>query len=306
MAVLSITLPIYLLMLLGWAAARQGLFNKDELRLVGRFIVQIALPALLFKAVGSRPLGELLHLGYLAAMAIGSLSVFAAVWFWALKVKGRAHAAAAIQAMGSSFSNTGYVGYPIALQFLGPVAGVALALNMLVENLLMLPLVLALAARGQSGAGWRSLFQPLLQNPMIWAIVLGFAVAASGVSLPAPLWKAIEWMALASTGLALFVVGGTLAGLSTRGLATQVTEIACAKLLLHPLAVLLATGLFPGMSPEVRQAAVLMAAMPMLGIYPIIAQRWGLEGPSAAALLGTTLASFFTISGWLWWLQRSA
>lgn len=306
MTILSITLPIYLLMLLGWWAARRGLFSKDDLRLMGRFIVQIALPALLFKAVGSRPLGEVLHTGYLAAMTLGSLTVFALAWLWARRVKGRAGAAAAIQAMGSSFSNTGYVGYPIALQFLGPVAGVALALNMLVENLIMLPLVLALASRGSAAAQWRTLFAPLLRNPMIWAIVLGFALAASGLSLPAPLWKAVELMALASTGLALFVVGGTLSGLSTRGLAGQVSEIAFAKLLLHPLAVALALTLMPNVPPDLRSAAVLMAAMPMLGIYPIIAQRWQLEGPAAAALLGTTLVSFFSISGWLWWLQRTA
>ncbi|MFN9452065.1 MAG: AEC family transporter, partial [Rubrivivax sp.] len=206
----------------------------------------------------------------------------------------------------SSFSNTGYVGYPIALQFLGPVAGVALALNMLVENLIMLPLVLDMASRGTAGATGRTCLEPLRHNPMVWAIVLGFLLAASGWTLPAPVWKAVELMALASTGLALFVVGGTLAGLSTIGLAARVGEIAVAKLLLHPMAVALVLGLMPAVPPEVRQAAVLMAAMPMLGIYPIIAQRWGLEGPSAAALLGTTLASFFTISGWLWWLQRSA
>ena len=306
MTILSITLPIYLLMLLGWWAASRGLFSKDDLRLMGRFIVQIALPALLFKAVGSRPLSEVLHAGYLLAMTVGSLSVFGAVWLWAVYVKGRDNATAALQAMGSSFSNTGYVGYPIALQFLGPVAGVALALNMLVENLIMLPLVLALASRGTAGATWKTCLEPLRHNPMVWAIVLGFLLAASGWTLPAPVWKAVELMALASTGLALFVVGGTLAGLSTIGLAARVGEIAVAKLLLHPMAVALVLGLMPAVPPELRQAAVLMAAMPMLGIYPIIAQRWGLEGPSAAALLGTTLASFFTISGWLWWLQRSA
>jgi predicted permease len=51
----------------------------------------------------------------------------------------------AISAMGMSCGNSGYIGYPLALLVLGPIAGVALALNMLVENLLMIPLTLALA-----------------------------------------------------------------------------------------------------------------------------------------------------------------
>ena len=41
-------------------------------------------------------------------------------------------------------------------------------------------------------------------------------------------------------------------------------------------------------------------ASPMFGIYPILAQKHGHDGLAAAALLGTTAASFFTISALLW------
>jgi predicted permease len=77
------------------------------------------------------------------------------------------------------------------------------------------------------------------------------------------------------------------------------------KLLLHPaamLAVLLlceAAGMVP-MEPALRVGVVLTAACPMFGIYPILAQKHGHDGLAAAALLGTTVASFFTISGLLW------
>jgi malonate transporter and related proteins len=52
-----------------------------------------------------------------------------------------------------------------------------------------------------------------------------------------------------------------------------------------------------------RTAAIALAAMPMLGIYPVLAQKHGHEGFCAAALLVTTVASFFTLSGLLWWLS---
>jgi hypothetical protein len=47
-------------------------------------------------------------------------------------------------------------------------------------------------------------------------------------------------------------------------------------------------------------AAVLLAAMPMMGIYPILAQSYGKEDLGAAALLVTTIASFFSLSGLIW------
>ncbi len=81
------------------------------------------------------------------------------------------------------------------------------------------------------------------------------------------------------------------------------------KLLLHPLAVLAPVLLllpwlgWAAVQGDLRSAAVPSAAMPMLGIYSLLAQRHGHEGFTAAALLATTVASFFSISA-IPWLMR--
>ena len=64
-----------------------------------------------------------------------------------------------------------------------------------------------------------------------------------------------------------------------------------------------ATWLVPVADPQLRIAAVVFAAMPMLGVYPILAQKHGHEETTAAALLVTTIASFFTLSALLWGLK---
>ena len=55
--------------------------------------------------------------------------------------------------------------------------------------------------------------------------------------------------------------------------------------------------------PALRTALLLTTAMPMMGVYPILAQKHGHEGVSAAALLVCTVASFFTLSALLWALR---
>jgi hypothetical protein len=96
------------------------------------------------------------------------------------------------------------------------------------------------------------------------------------------------------------VIGGSLVGLKLDGLRGELALVAGGKLLLHPLAVLaclLAVGALMGPVPApLLGAAVLFAAMPMLSIYPVLAQRHGHERFSAAALLAVTLLSFVTIS----------
>ena len=55
----------------------------------------------------------------------------------------------------------------------------------------------------------------------------------------------------------------------------------------------------PPMDPPLRIAAMLFAACPSLGIYPILARRQGRDGLAAAVPLGTTIVSFVTISALL-------
>ncbi len=308
--ILAITLPIYITICLGYVTTRMGLFAKADMRVFGKFVINLALPALLFNALAQRRISEILNLGYLAVYLFGSLLVLAVGYLRCRRFKGMSASSSAVHAMGMSCSNSGFVGYPILLLTLAPVAGVVLALNMIVENVIVIPLLLALAERGHAGAGrWhRVLAQSLARlakNPMIIGLLAGLAVSVLGWTVPAPLARTVNLFAMASGALSLFVIGGALVGLPLRAMGRQVVPIAIGKLVLHPLAVLLAVLAlpllgFPALGAELRMAAVLMAAMPMMSIYPILAQVYGEEDFAATALLVTTIASFFTLSGVLW------
>ena len=310
--ILAITGPIYFCIAVGFAVTRWGLFAKTEMRVLGKFVINLALPALLFNAISQRPLREVMHTDYLMAYALGSFTMLLAGYAWARYVQRSATSYRAYFAMGMACSNSGYVGYPVALLALGPVAGVALALNMVVENLMVLPVLITLADADKKSEGHAlqvlaHTLGRLLRNPMIAAIVLGFAYSLSGWQLPGPVARTINVFAQASSALALCVIGGTLVGLQIKGMRRQVSKITFGKLILHPLAVwVAATWVVPIADPQLRMAAITFAAMPMLGIFPIMAQRHGHEDTAAAALLITTIVSFFTLSGLLWLLKHVA
>ncbi|MDZ4360776.1 MAG: AEC family transporter, partial [Variovorax sp.] len=134
--ILAITGPIYLCIAAGFACVRWRIFDKADMRVLGRFVIQIAIPALLFNSLASRPLREVVHPGYLLAFAAGSVLVLLGVLVFALKVQRKGLTESAYMAMGMSCSNSGYVGYPVMLLAFGPLAGVILALNLIVENLI--------------------------------------------------------------------------------------------------------------------------------------------------------------------------
>ena len=68
------------------------------------------------------------------------------------------------------------------------------------------------------------------------------------------------------------------------------------KLLIHPLLVALMLWLLPPFDPELELAALLIAAMPMMSIYPIIGGNYGYGSQCASILILTTALSFVTVT----------
>ena len=210
--------------------------------------------------------------------------------------------------MGMSCPNSGFVGYPVVFLSLGSIAGVVLALNMIVELFLIIPILMAWAdaQEGKNSAVqvlWQTL-KGMLKNTLLWGIVLGFLFSWFEIQLPQSLNRSVTLFAQASGALSLFVIGGSLVGLSVQGMGPRVFQIAFGKLILHPiLMVAVLLWLLPISDPLLRAAAILSCAMPMFGIYPILTQKHGHDGLSAAALLVTTMASFFSLNGVLWLLK---
>ncbi len=316
-SVFSITLPIYLVMAVGYVATRAGLFARADMRLFGKYVINLALPALLFNALSSRSVGEVLEPVFVAAYGGGALVAMGAGILWARKAAGKSVSAAATVGMGMSCPNSGFIGFPLILQLFGSsTAGIGLALAMIVENLLLLPLALAIAdsdqgdaAPGSTRAGrlraalWQSA-RGIAGNPMIHGIAIGFLFSLFGWRLPEPLAKAVNLFAVSTAAISLMVIGGSLVGIPAKGMARDVSAVAIGKLLLHPIAVLMLLWLLPPMQRELQVTVVVMAAVPMLGIYPILAQKHGHDSMAAAAQLGTTVASFFTLTALLWLLPQ--
>jgi malonate transporter and related proteins len=301
--VLAITSPVFLLIGLGYAAVRMGLIEKTAMRPLGAFVITFALPALIFKSLAQRPIAEIASAGYLAAYGGGSLIAYSLLFALARR-QGKALTPAAIHALGGAISNSAFIGYPLVTLALGPVAAVSMALNMIIENLVMMPLALTLAESGTNGGGrLRDVISGtalrLVKNPLIISICAGTALSLLGVPPSGPFAKALDLLAAASAPVALFTIGGTLAGLPVRGMFGDAAQIAFAKLIVHPLAVFACLRMVPVLSPELYKACVIFAGMPMAAIYPLLAQPYGRAEQSAAALALATALSFVTISALL-------
>lgn len=314
--VLVITGPIYLVILAGYVAVRSGRVSIEQVRGLGLFAVNFALPAMVFTAVAAQPIRAVLNWTYVVSYAAGSLAAGAMTFIVARRFARDDVTGAACQALGASCSNSAFIGFPILLLAAPEVAGVAFALNTIVENLLVMPLLLFLAERGRAARGtagretWNSLTQ-LVRRPLMIGLFAGLIASLVQPELPVVVSRTITLFAQASSALTLFFVGGTLGAVPLGRVLTSAAPIVAGKLLLHPLCVALAIaataaiGLAP-LEPRLRTAALLMAAVPMMAMYPVLVHRYGREQLAAAALLLATAVSFVTLNVAIWLLGAHA
>ncbi|MGI3170143.1 AEC family transporter [Pseudooceanicola sp. C21-150M6] len=308
LAVLSVTTPLFAIVLVGYLAARYGPFPRSAMRALGDFTMYIALPAALFLAVASRDLAEVIDPSYLVTLAIGSLATQLSIWI-ILRIKGTGPRRRALAVMGSATSNSAFLGFPIIYSVLPDHAGVVFAMNLLIENFLLTPIGLVLLASAQAEGPDRpkplrligQIALSVLRRPLIIALLAAMAFIVMGLHLPVIAQNFFGTVGAAATPIALFVIGGTLYGLDLRGEIKLAGLIATVKLLLHPalvaiMMVLGAATFLPPLSPEMQAALILSATMPMFATYVMFAQEVGHEGLASLALTIAVCLSFVTIN----------
>jgi malonate transporter len=305
LAVLSITFPIFATIGIGYLFFSSRLLSRKDLHVLASLTLNLALPALLFNAVASK--SAALDPNYLGAYAIGTLATLIVAYRWFLLSKLRL-TQAGVAALGSCMPNSGFVGYPILLLAMPEVAKQALAMNVLIENLLILPLCLVLMSLDDSSGGGigstvlRSI-ATTLRRPLMLAILLGAVVSLTGHPVPIAIIRLAELIGQGAAPLALLYIGGSLSGLAFSGNWSIATQIAAMKLVLHPVIIagVLALAIFAGVAPseKLAQALVLTAAVPMISSYAIFASEKGQEGIASIAMLVSTICSFLSLSALL-------
>lgn len=305
-SILLVTGPIFLLIGLGYGVARAGILSAGDFAALGKFVVNLALPALLFRTLAARPLAETIDAPYMAAYLLSGVALLGLGVAAMRRFAGLDETGAAIAGMGMVCPNSGFVGFPILTMLHPDLAGTVLALNMAVENFAIIPLALFLAERSRRAGAPASLtllpaFAALARSPLMLAIAAGAVWSLSGLTLPMVVARPIDMLAAASGAAALVAIGGSLARADIAGAGRDAALVAAGKMVAHPLLAALALAALAaigfGVADErLRLALLVSAAMPIMGIYPMLALRFGREAPAAVALVASTALSFLTVN----------
>lgn len=302
--VINVVLPVFALILIGYACGRSGKLGESASVELNRFVVWLALPAQLFNFAATSGWQTLWQPSFIAAFFISCFIVFAAVLaisYW----KGNDLAASSFNGLSASYSNTGYMGIPLCALALGN-EGIAPAIISTFIVFVMFALAtvfieIDILSHKKPHEIVLSVLKSLASNPLLVAPVVGLIWASSGQSLYEPIEQVITFLAAAATPCALVSIGLFLLQKSKASV-KQAWNISIAKLICQPLIAWLIAGPILNLPTLWLNAVVILSALPT-GTGPfMLAQYYKADGSVISrVVLITTVGSLLTLSLFLWW-----
>jgi len=306
LTVIPIVLPIFALILAGWVARRIGILGPHATGELNRFVVYLALPALLFDIVAKARWSEIWQPGFIAAFSVGAGFIF--LLTVVVRLRGPRHLAdATIDGLNAAYANTGFIGFPLAAAVLGngALAPTLIATILTVCVLFAVALILieiGIQTERHPRRMAMKVAKSLGSNPLLIAPLVGGVFLAFGVPTPAPLERFVTLLGGAASPCALVALGLFLAEKreGTRAPGSAVAVMVALKLLVQPMMTWLLAAWVFHLSPLLIHTAVLMAALPT-GTGPfMVAEFYRREaGITSRAVLISTIISVLTITAYL-------
>ncbi len=202
--------------------------------------------------------------------------------------------------LAAMVGNTGYLGYPVTLTFVGPqYFGWALFYDLLGTTLAAWILGVALAARfGRGVQSYWQLATAILINPTLWSF--GFGLVFRQLPLPTPASLLLHRFAWTVVALSLMLIGMRLSQLNSWHSLPRASISLGIKMLLVPLILGTSLSLF-GLTGPPQLVIVLQMAMPPAFATLVIAEAYNLDRElSVTALAVGSLGLLVTLPVWLW------
>lgn len=291
-----------MIILAGAVLRRLGVLRPADGPVLVRFVIYVALPALIVLILVGAELDGALILVPVAAFAIHGILLglsWAATRIWGME-RPRAGALMVATAVG----NTGFFGLPlIAASGDDYSLPAAVMYDTLATGLITWTSTVAVStaygrADHEPKVSPGELGRALLLPPN-WALAIGLLLNAAGVeTLPLLVERPLELLAAAVLPLTMIYAGLMI---DLRGLPRLWGEVSYASVVRLGVATVIGFGVATalGLSGDILNTVVIMAAMPTAMMSLVIGARSGLRADVlAAAVVVTTLLSTLTLPAW--------
>lgn len=295
-------LELFLLIGVGALCGRARIFPEETPKVFSILLTRITLPCTLFVSLAGKSYAPEFVLDSIVMIAIG-LVMFTGLlllfWFLAGMMK-IPEGTRGIWSFCATFSNSGFMGYPIILQLLGEEA-LALAMMLAIAfNLTIYTLGALAICRDAGGSAGKLDLRGILVSNINIALLLGGVVYFARIPVPEAVLVPVRYLGNITTPLSMLVVGLGLSGGNVRSLLKEkkILTGALMRLLICPLLVWGVLSPLPLRNPLTLPVLVITQAMPAPGTASVLTELYGGNKEFASKfILLTNILCLLTIPG---------
>lgn len=303
---LNATMPVFLVILVGFIAQRKGMFSEGFISSANNFIYKICLPILVFADLAKTDIAGAFNGSLVVFCAAATTAAFILIWVGArLFIKDRTIIGAFVQA--AYRSSVAVLGFAFMMNIYGNAGQIPMILIGCVP-LYNIYAVIVLTFESQEnisdkdkGRKIRKAAVDIITNPIILGIAAGFAGSLIHIYdyMPSILSKTLDNLSVIAAPLSLIVIGASFEG--KKALARiKPTAVCCAiKLIILPAAVISAAVAL-GFREGELMALIIMSGSPTTPSSYIMAKNLKNDGVlTSSAIAATTLLSSVTLTFWI-------
>ncbi|WP_334327896.1 AEC family transporter [Gilliamella apicola] len=292
------TLPLFILILLGFLAVKLGRWQKTVTDSLTKFTFYIAFPIMLFQIMSHFSEQSEIDIKLLLVFFGGSFIVFAIGCLIASKVFKLNGSQSTLFAMGGIYTNTVFVGIPIIKMLLGdqaiPIVAIIVIFNALILWTLATVSIEFVQMGKLSGHSFIKALKNVSKNPIIIGIFTGIVVNYIGLPIPNFINQSTKMVSDMTAPLSLIVLGMGLAEYKIRDQLLITGSICLLKLAILPIVTYI-VGKLLGLPTLELQVVVLLSSVSIaINCYMMARQFEVLQGPIASSLLISTALSSVT------------
>lgn len=302
---LNATIPLFLLMVIGYIMKRIGLLDEHSTGVINKVVFRVFLPALLFSDVSNQDFVTLWDTQFVLFCVVATLVsiLLAAVISKSDKKENRgefiqASFRSAAATLGIAFMTNVYDNVAmVALMIIGSVP---------IYNLISV-MLLAVTSPENENMDMKALIRKagksIITNPIILGIAVGLMWSVWRIPKPVIMDKSITYLANVASPLALIGLGASFEIKDLKENLRSIVSINLCKLMLFCI-IFLPIGIWMGYRDEKIVALLIMLGSATTSSSFIMAKNMGHKGTiSSAAVMTTTLFSAFTLTLWLFILR---
>lgn len=302
---LNATIPIFLLMIIGYLFQKAGIFNDSFNKTGNAFVFKIALPCLLFQDLSKENFSSVWDGKFVFFCFFVTIFSIAIVILLSFLLKDRTIQGEFAQAAYRSSAALLGIGFIQNIYGNSGMAPLMIIGSVPLYNIMAVVILSFFKPENRSIdiKLFKRTLKEIITNPIILAILTGLIWSLLKIPQPMIMQKTIKYIANLATPLGLMALGAGFEYKKAKSLLKPSILAAGFKLIFF-CAIFLPIAILLGFRDDKLISILVMLGSPTTVSCFIMAKNMGHQGSlSSSTVMITTLLSAFTLTGWLYLLR---